>query len=1382
MWYNNYVGIPYQDKGRDRSGVDCWGLVRLVYAEQYNIELPSFVDSYENSIAQLIEEAVNANKESWHLADEPKTGDVVLFNILGHASHLGVYVGSGYFLHAAEGSRQSVIEKLNHPSWSRRLQGFYRYRESAQALITGHAHPLRRETFTQTVQAGTTAREIVELIQQQHDIYTETETECLLFVNGIRILEKDFDATIIKADDKIEYRSLAKGSRTILTLALLAATVAFGAGLGAAFQTAATGVTTTVAGTTTIAGVTVTTATVSAGWAAAGAIAINVAGTLLINAIAPIRQPKDTDPGQPQGADLFSGGSNPLQPYAPIPVVLGTMRYTPPLGAQQVVEFEDVSKSRLNTLVVWGFGPLEIQDIQIGTKSLSEFTDSPKLITYSGYSQENPDVTDEIYKSDIKQATIGSPIVLQNLASGSLEADGETSSAVLRNLATVDITQEVDKLKIAVHFPEGLRTVIARGNDAGKSLPAQFDAIYSYQKLDANLNLVGSEISNAAVVGAYTWQVGPQFVQEAASGGEGPDYYVDTPLYRWVGVFLLPDNSVTLSYGAPTLTANSPQMELSLAQSIYASAYSSVILASDISSVNRSITPATPAPGAVELYRFRVYGFQGLVANSTLDFTTGFVSKTGLDLTITGPSSRSTGSLLTVNLAAGTAVITPGLRGIIELGDDGQEYYKRKDAFTYVQELTVEKSRYRIKIQRAASNYTNSDLLANFQPVTNADQEVAYKRYNKAFLYAVTGYSTDTKPINTTAFSSIGVNVAKTALSILSNKNLNGNLEGINGLVTSVCRDYDTSIQSWDNLKATNNPASLFLHVLTHPANAYRIQPEDEATQINFAELAVWWQYCLTNGFTYNNVVSSTTSILDLLKDIAAAGRASPTVIDGKWSVIIDKPRSVVTQYFTPNNSWGFEGSKALPRQPHAFRINFRNEAKAYQDDSIIVPNIGYTLNTASIIEEISIPGITNSEAAKKHAQWHLAQIRLRPEVYSLNTDIEYLVCTRGDLVRVSHDVPKWGTGTGRIKAVTIANGVITGVELDNAIYLNVLSSPNYYKILVRTETNQTVERAIQTIQTADYYTSVTFTEPLALNTIKSQELFVIGEIGNETQELIVLGIEPQPNYTARITLTDYSPEIYNIDFTADYPQIVYNTNYNKPPENLSEAIVVKPEITEILSGEIAAETSVSGNIVNNIKITYLNATNLNPEISSVELEYDFTSSNINTQAQFRKTQLIESGAVVVNNVLVGESYRFRLRYLTDSGFFGPWTDWVSYTAISTGAYKETVQTLTVSRIRTNLRILPGISESNLPKTFKYFKIKVFKDPGTGDFWTNTSSDIVTLTTGAVYADINLLEFSSPRISAAGTKYRIACRMIDSTGNESAVSALTDITLTTISS
>lgn len=39
-WTAGYVGLPYRRLGRDRSGVDCWGLVRLPLADLKGIVLP----------------------------------------------------------------------------------------------------------------------------------------------------------------------------------------------------------------------------------------------------------------------------------------------------------------------------------------------------------------------------------------------------------------------------------------------------------------------------------------------------------------------------------------------------------------------------------------------------------------------------------------------------------------------------------------------------------------------------------------------------------------------------------------------------------------------------------------------------------------------------------------------------------------------------------------------------------------------------------------------------------------------------------------------------------------------------------------------------------------------------------------------------------------------------------------------------------------------------------------------------------------------------------------------------------------------------------------------------------------------------------------------
>ena len=49
-WVNNYIGIPFVSGGRDKTGCDCYGLVRLILQNEYNIELPLLSGDYTNAL------------------------------------------------------------------------------------------------------------------------------------------------------------------------------------------------------------------------------------------------------------------------------------------------------------------------------------------------------------------------------------------------------------------------------------------------------------------------------------------------------------------------------------------------------------------------------------------------------------------------------------------------------------------------------------------------------------------------------------------------------------------------------------------------------------------------------------------------------------------------------------------------------------------------------------------------------------------------------------------------------------------------------------------------------------------------------------------------------------------------------------------------------------------------------------------------------------------------------------------------------------------------------------------------------------------------------------------------------------------------------------
>lgn len=113
--------------GRDETGVDCWGLVRLFYSQELGIELPEYssVGHGINDEGELAKE-IHARMQNWRQVETPEQGDCVLLNIAGAPTHIGIVVTKNTMLHVSKSSN-SVIERFTGMKWQRRIEGFYSY-------------------------------------------------------------------------------------------------------------------------------------------------------------------------------------------------------------------------------------------------------------------------------------------------------------------------------------------------------------------------------------------------------------------------------------------------------------------------------------------------------------------------------------------------------------------------------------------------------------------------------------------------------------------------------------------------------------------------------------------------------------------------------------------------------------------------------------------------------------------------------------------------------------------------------------------------------------------------------------------------------------------------------------------------------------------------------------------------------------------------------------------------------------------------------------------------------------------------------------------------------------------------------------------------------
>ena len=142
IWLAHYIGLPFKEHGRDRSGLDCWGLVRLVLAEQFGFHVPSYTLEYSRTTdAQAISELISRESADWRHIEpgDENLGDVIVLRMRGQPMHVGFVAGDGQMLHVERGIN-SALERYTTARWSSRIESVYRYRTYLDDLEYADEH------------------------------------------------------------------------------------------------------------------------------------------------------------------------------------------------------------------------------------------------------------------------------------------------------------------------------------------------------------------------------------------------------------------------------------------------------------------------------------------------------------------------------------------------------------------------------------------------------------------------------------------------------------------------------------------------------------------------------------------------------------------------------------------------------------------------------------------------------------------------------------------------------------------------------------------------------------------------------------------------------------------------------------------------------------------------------------------------------------------------------------------------------------------------------------------------------------------------------------------------------------------------------------------
>lgn len=407
-----------------------------------------------------------------------------------------------------------------------------------------------------------------------------------------------------------------------------------------------------------------------------------------------------------------------------------------------------------------------------------------------------------------------------------------------------------------------------------------------------------------------------------------------------------------------------------------------------------------------------------------------------------------------------------------------------------------------------------------------------------------------------------------------------GRVETINAIVDRLIPRFDTaflasgdlSTASAASLTTVGASSSAWEIILWLYRNGFEGRRALTDAEINWPSFAAAEKNRAALGWTFDHVFEGAASIEEAVETIAFAACGRAAFIGNVLTAIVDAPQLAPVAVLSDRKVRNVRAVKRLSRPPHGFRVTFDDAADGYRTREVRVYTGGYTAETATLFEEIRVPGAVNWTPLHRLVQRNYRNSRLQNRtltceypVHDVDTAIRL-----GAWVGIRTKVVEVGRASGWIRSVqTNGLGEVTGVTLDQVVELTEAGSlVLQWSRSIAPGVSEQLSTALAIASPEDDLLSeqITFAAPVTgANAPQVGDAYVFGVAGFLRLDGLVDDIEAIDHDWLRLHLVDYAPARFEeTGFTIPaYTPAYERPAFIRPPE--LELVSVATEMGQVV-------------------------------------------------------------------------------------------------------------------------------------------------------------------------------------------------------------------------